>query len=128
MCTATPRPHWPWTSVKRSPSTTEHGAQGGHVPPHDTRRVLVVFGQAVGEPRNSGVQLAAAEFFGRARRRRLPTLSSSTYGRQRKGRVGFRDNLVNTYTGRGLDQGQTVVGDVDDGEVGEDTPHAALTG
>src|SRR3984957_1058161 len=88
MCTATPRPHWPWTSVKRSPSTTERGGVG----------------------------------------RRLPTLSSSQHGRKRKGRFGFRDNLVNTNTGRGLDQVQTVVGDVDDGEIGEDTVHAALTG
>ena len=54
--------------------------------------------------------------------------SVSRHGRKRKGRFGFRDNLVNTDTGRGLDQAQTVLGDVDDGEIGEDTVHAALTG
>jgi hypothetical protein len=92
------------------------------------RRVLVVVGQVVGDPGNPGVQLAAAEFFGGARRRRLPTLSSSWYGRKRKGRFGFRDNLVNTDAGRRLDQVQTVVGDVDNGEISEDTFHAAFAG
>jgi len=38
-------------------------------PPHDAQRVLVV-GQVVSDPGNAGAQLAAAEFFGVARRRR----------------------------------------------------------
>src|ERR1700739_4198887 len=80
MSTATRRPHWPWTNVRKSRSSTK------------------VRAVASGQRRNSKV------------------------------RFGFRDNFVHADTRRGLDQVKTVVSDVNDSEVGENSAHTALAG
>src|SRR5271170_6082889 len=65
------------------------------------------------------------------RRSRSTTKARVKASRQRRKRkvwLGFRDNFVDADTGCGLDQMQAIVGDVDDGKVGEDSAHTTLAG